>query len=910
VLDHPLASDRARAWGRRLRALFRRDTSDTRMSAELAFHLDMETDKNIRAGMDPASARRAAVLAFGGTDRASEEIRDVRRIAWIDDAVRDLRFAARALRRSPGFAVSAIAALSLGIGANTAVFAVVHAVVIAPLPYAEPERLVRVWEANPAQRVERAPVSPGTLVDLRQRSRTLERVAIFGEREMLLTDDRQTWAAHAAAVSPALFDVLGVRPAVGRAFGSENGHAVGPPQDDVVISYGLWHRQFGGDSAVIGRTIHMEARWPYTIVGVMPSGFSFPPHTDVWTPLAYGPTVSPVERQYRYYGAVARVRRGVTIDQAKHEVATIAAELQTELPASNAGWTVELAPLHRAIVGGARPALFMLLGLSTCVLLIACGNVATRAVARATARRHELAIRTALGAGRGRLIRHWAAEALLLAGLGGVGGVLVGYWCNRLLLSLAPRDIPRLDEVVFGSSAVAFVGFATIVVGLVVGLVPPLLSWDTRPLDSLRNRLTIGGARSARPREWLVGMQVALTCVLTVAAVLLVRSFERLQATDMGFRRESVLSAELRIPAGLFPAPRVWFERLEYYDHLITELSRIPGVRSVGGTSNVPLTGEIGSGSMWRTDAPGAHGSTPPTSAADQWKAEIHLVTPRYFETLGVPLLRGRAFASSDRFTEHALTNADLPRPPGVAIINEAMARRYWPAADPLGSTIFVFDDAPFAAYRTIVGVVGDFRSASVDSAPAPTVYLPFAQNPGRRLSLVVRSDLPLSELVGPVTSRLRSFDPAIGIANVRPFADVFDDALFRPRFTSLLAGGFATLALIIATVGVFGIVGFLVARRTQELGIRVALGARHGDVLWLVLSEGLRPVLLGILAGSVAAVAVARAMRALLYGISPLDGASFAMAAAILVATSVVAAVVPAARAVGVDPLQSLRTE
>ena len=834
-----------------------------------------------------------------------------RRIAWIDDAVRDLRLAARALRRSPGFASSAITALGLGIGANTAVFAVVHAVVIAPLPYAQPGRLVRVWEANRAQRIEQATVSPGTLVDLRQRSRTLERVAIFGEQEMLFTDDRQTWAARAAAVSPALFDVLSVQPAAGRVFASEDSRrAWGGSNDDVVISYGLWQGQFGGDPGVVGRTIRMDYRWSYTIIGVMPLGFSFPTHTDVWVPLTYGPTVSPLERQFRYYGAVAQLRQGVTIDQAKHETAKIAADLESELPASNTGWTIELAPLDRSIVGGARPALFVLLGLATCVLLIACGNVATLAVARATTRRHELAVRTALGAGRGRLIRQWAAEALLLAGLGGAGGALVGYWCNRLMLSLAPRDIPRLDEVTFGTSAVAFVGLATIIVGLIIGLVPALRSRDARPLDALRSRTLTGGARSARSREWLVGTQVALACVLIVAAVLLLRSFERLQATDLGFRRESLLSAELRIPAGRFAGPQPWFQRVEYYDRLIAELDRIPGVRAVGGTSNVPLTGEAGSGSMWRTDAPGAHGAMPPTSAADQWKAGIQLVTPGYFEALRVPILHGRAFAPTDRFTEHVLTNRDLPRPPGVAIINEAMARRYWPGSDPLGSTIFLFDDKPFAAYRTVVGVVGDVRSASVDSMAVPTVYLPFAQNSGRGLSLIVRSDFPPSELVAPVTARLRSFDPAINIANVRPFADVFDGAVSRPRFTTLLAGGFATLALVIAGVGVFGIVGFLVARRTQELGIRVALGARHVDVLWLVLSEGLRSVLLGTLVGSVAAIVVARAMRALLYGISPLDSASFTIAAAILVVTSVVAAVVPAARAVGADPLRSLRSE
>jgi predicted permease len=313
---------------------------------------------------------------------------------------------------------------------------------------------------------------------------------------------------------------------------------------------------------------------------------------------------------------------------------------------------------------------------------------------------------------------------------------------------------------------------------------------------------------------------------------------------------------------------------------------------------------------MWRTDAPGAHGRRPPTSAADQWKAGIQIVTPGYFETIGIPLVRGRQFAADDRFSEAEFTDPDVPRPPGVAIINEAMAKRFWPNADPLGSTLFVFDDQTFAAYRTIVGVVGDARAVAVDSSPAPTIFLPFAQNSGQPLSLVLRANLPPERLVGPVTSRLRAFDPAIFISNVRPLDDVFAGALSRPRFTMLLAGSFATLALLIAAVGVFGIVGYLVARRTQELGIRMALGARPSTVLWLVLREGLTPVLLGVVVGCAIAVAVARAMDALLYGLAPLDAVSFAGSAGLLVVASFIAAVVPARRAAGVDPLRSLRSE
>jgi predicted permease len=342
----------------------------------------------------------------------------------------------------------------------------------------------------------------------------------------------------------------------------------------------------------------------------------------------------------------------------------------------------------------------------------------------------------------------------------------------------------------------------------------------------------------------------------------------------------------------------------------MTELSHLPGVRTVAGTTNVPLTGEVGSGSLWRTDAPGAHGRRPPTSAADQWKAGIQIVTPKYFETMGIPVVRGRDFSSADRFSERDLTDLDAPRPAGVAVINEAMAKRFWPSGDPIGATIVLFDDQTFAAYRTIVGVVRDIRVESVESAAAPAVFLPLAQNPGRGLSLVLRTDVPPEQLVGAVTSRLRAFDSAISVSSVRPLDAVVGGALSRPRFTMLLVSGFAMLALVIAGVGVFGIIAFLVAARTQEIGVRMALGARPASVIWLVLRDGLRSVLLGVAVGSIAAIMVARAMQALLYRLGPVDGVSFVTSAALMLLAAGVAAVMPARRAVGIDPLRSLRSE
>ena len=907
----PDAKDRLGGWRRRLGALVRPRAAERELSAELAFHLDMETEQNIRSGMDPVEARRAAVLAFGGIDRFTEDVRDTRNIGWFEDLVHDLRHAARAFRRSPGFTAAAIAALSLGIGANTAVFSVVHAVVIARLPYSDPDRLVRLWEGSAAQHVERGAVSAGTFVDLRARSRTLERIALIGDRNFIVSDGEETWESRAAAVSPALFDMFGVRPVVGRAFPPDDGEApYSGGFEEVVIGYDLWQRRFGGSPDVVGRTIRVDARWSYAVVGVAPEGFAFPAGTEIWTPLVYSRTPEPVERQFRYYTAVGKLRSGYTVEQAARETAAIAAQLESEFPASNAGWTVQMATLQDSIVGNTRPTLLVVFGLAVCVLLVACGNVATLAVARATSRRHETAVRLALGAGRRRLLRQWIAEGLLLATLGGAGGVVVGYWSNRLLLVMAPADIPRLHEVAFGGPVLVFSVLVTLVAGIAIGLAPTLRSRDTGLLDAMRSRTANAGSAGVRTREWLIGAQVALTFVLTVAAALLLRSFERLQATELGFRRHDILSAELQVPMGRFSGASPWLQRVRFYDRLIEDLGRLAGVRSVAGTTNIPLTGEFGSGSMWRTDAPGARGQRPPTSAADQWKATIQIVTPRYFSTMGIPVVRGRDFDATDRFPDANLADLESPRTPGVAIINEAMAKRFWSNEDPLGRRIFLFDDKSFAAYRTIVGVVRDVRAESVDAVASPSVFLPFAQHPGRAVSLVLRSDLPPDRLVGTVTSRLRAFDRAISVSAVRPLDAVVGGSLSRPRFTMLLAASFAALALTIAAVGVFGIVGFLVARRTQEIGIRMALGARPGNVLWLVLREGLRPVLLGVVAGCIGAIAVARAMQTLLYGLAPLDGVSFATSAGLLFLASVLAAAVPARHAASVDPLRSLRSD
>jgi predicted permease len=888
-------------WNRLRRWTRRRDEARA-IEEEMAFHIRMETRKNLEAGMDPAAARRAARLAFGGVDRFAETVRDVRRARWTRDLFQDVHHALRVLRRSPGFTVAAVLTLALGAGANTAVFAVVHAVLLNPLPYAEPERLVRIWERNPQQGIDRGSVSPATYVELRARSRTLQDVALFSERPLLVSDGSSTWQAPSSSVTAELFGLLGVRPLHGRAFLRELSSA---DVDEAVLGYGLWQRRFGGRLDVLGETIVENGRWPITIVGIMPQDFDFPNRTEIWTDQEWGETVSASVRQYRYHGAMARLRPGITLDAARQEVAAIAAQLETEHPASNAGWTFTLEPLHDSIVGNTRILLWVLLGLVTCVLLIACSNVAGLMIARAAARSQETALRRALGAGRFRLVRQWLSEAFLLAGLGGVMALAVAWSSQRLVLALAPGRIPRLAEVELSGPVLLFALALTLGTAVLTGLAPALHSHE--PAAALRTRTR--GASQARAREWLVGVQAALTLVLLVAASLLFRSFVHLRAVDPGFDPRNVIAAELRVAGGRLPAGNFWFEQIRYFEALMAELRAVPGVDAVAGVSDVPLSTPILDGTVWRADAPGAQGTRPPASAADRWEAGLRIVTPGYFEMMQIPVLRGRGIQSTDRFTEPQFAETS-PRPTGVVVINQAMANRYWPSEDPIGQSIVVFEDQHFAAARRIVGIVGDVRAHSVAEAASPTVFMPFAEHPGRDLALVFSARGPLGPLQQALTAQLQRHDALLSLSSMRPLSETVARSISLPLFSLALAGSFALLALGLAGVGIFGTVAWLVARRTQEIGVRMALGAPPHMALWLVASQGLRPVLVGAAAGALAGLAVARGMRALLFELAPIDPASFAAATALLLLTAALAAWGPARTATRIDPMQALRRD
>jgi putative ABC transport system permease protein len=821
----------------------------------------------------------------------------------------------RSLRRSPGFAFSAIATLALGIAANTAVFSVVDGILLKPLPYREPDRLVRLWEANAAQGIERGDVSPGTYVEWRTSSRRLEGVALYmSPRRWLLNVGGQPEEISGSQVTPGLFDVLGARPILGRTFLPERPGA--PPADapELILGYGLWQRRFGGDPNVVGKTVMHEGRSAITIIGVMPQGFDFPGGVEAWRQERFDRPLAPVQRLFRYFGSVGRLRAGTSLEEARGELAAISAALAVEHPKSNAGFGVQLASLTDATVGSVRPALLTLLVVVGFVLLIACANVANLMLARGSARRRETAVRIALGAGLRRLLAERFAETLILAAAGGAAGLALGFWGMRLLVALAPGDLPRVADVAFDGRVLAFTAAVAMLTAFATSILPAGQARTLDVLESLRaSRASTPPA--TRARTWLVAGQVAMTLVLLVGSTLLLRSFVHLRNVDLGFDATRVVTADLRVPTGRFAVPRPWFKVGGHYERALGELASIPGVESVAGITGMPLTGEGSSGRFWIDDGSGVRPDT-----TKQFTAKISIVTPEYFATMGIPVLRGRSFTAADRLSETALMDpaeAKL-RPRGVVVINQALADRFWPRPaegghdgkqDPIGQAIRLFDHWAVSS-STVVGVVRDLRTQEVTATEPPAIYVPWGEMPGFRLSVAARLRAGDESVLPVVRSRLEAFDSQLLVSSLRPMHAVVSGAVSGPRFNLVLVSSFALLALALAAVGIYGVVGYLVVQRTREMGVRLALGATPRDVLTLVMKEGLTPVAIGAAAGLLLAAASGRVLRTLLFGVPAFDPASFVAAASLLMAVAAAAALVSASRVTAMDPLVALREE
>jgi len=878
-----------------IRSLLRRDAVERELDDELSLHLDFETERHRRAGMSPEDARRAALLTFGGVDRVKEEVRDSWGVRFLETLLQDVRYGLRSLRRNPGFSAVVVITLALGIGANTAVFSVVRGVLLRPLPYARGEEVVALHQSAPRAGVDDLGFSVKEVQDYRGMSHTLEDVVEYHSMSFTLLGGSEPQRVRTGVVSARFFDLLGVKPLLGRTF--RDGEDALGAEPVLVLSHSYWQQKLGGDATVVGRTFEMNDR-VHTVVGVLPPLPGYPDENDVYMPASACPfrsRPSTMEnREARMLAAFARVKPGVPLAQAQADLAAIVARLREQYPDAypkDADPRTVASPVHEEMVRQARPTFLVLLGTVALVLLIACANVANLSLARLSDRSRELAVRAALGAGRRRLLRQLLTESTILALAGGAFGLLLAALTLEALTGFAARFTPRAGEVRIDGAVLLFSFLVTMLTGLLVGTLPGLPAFErlSRTLAG-EGRMTAGRSRQ-RLRSALVVSQLALSFMLLIGAALMLRSFAKLQQVDAGFRTENVLTMRLDLNWSKYTTEsRTDPQRvLKMIEPLWERVRAMPGVVTTGTAWTFPLN------STWRNDGTflveGRGNDGPPLP-----RGEFLGASPDYFDAIGVPLLRGRAFDGHDR------GEAD-----GVALVSKGLARRNWSDADPIGRRISLDRGK---TWRTVVGVVGDVRQIGLDREPKDSVYLPFLQFPGFSFTLFVRTLNDPRTMAEKVRAEVRSLDPEAAVSNVRTLEEIRHDALSSPRLTTVLLGLFAALALAISAAGLAGVIAYAVSQRTQEIGIRMALGAEPGRVLAMLLGQGMGSVAIGLGLGLLGALGLSRLISGLLFGVEPTDPLCFAGSAAVLLVVALAACFLPARRATVIDPMLALRAE
>ena len=805
--------------------------------------------------------------------------------------LQDLRYGARMLLKNPGFTLIAVLTLSLGIGANTAIFSVVHAALLRPLPYEKPDQLVMIWERNLSRGLEQSQASPVTYCDWREQKRLFDKIAGWWYPQVNLTDTgSEPQRVRTVDVTDAFFDVLGVRPIIGRGFQPGEDRPGG--ERLAVIGHELWRDRYNSDPNILGKAITLDGR-SHSVIGVMPPGFDYPNATEVWTPLGWEPRQH--NRNARFFEVVARLNPGVSREQAQAEMNALSNRIAQENPQSNKDWSAAVVSLRDQLVGDFRLALLALFSAVGLVLLIACANVANLLLARAGSREKEVAIRLAIGATRGRLLRQLLTESVLLALLGGVIGLLISVWGADVLLKLSPVEIPRLDKLSVNATILAFTLGVSLLTGLIFGMVPAL----SASRSDLNRTLKEGGRDSqtggGRIRGALVIAEVAIAMVLLVGAGLLLKSFMRLQRVDAGFNPSNVLTFNLQLP---FSSYRDWRQVSELYSGLIARLKSLPGVQSADATGFLPLEGG------WPTKF--LIQGRPPVQGEEP-VAQHRPVSEGYFQTMGVPLLGGRRFDDRDQ--------ADAP---GVVIVNQALQRRYFPNEDPVGKRITTLARQygplgrvmPASLEMEIVGVVGDEKNSSLSKTAEPAVYFSHRQFSYRSMSVVVRATAAPLSLVNAVQNEVWTLDRNLPVSNVKTMEQRLGEAVAQPRFSALLLGLFAALALLLAAVGIYGVISYTVQRRTHEIGVRMSLGASAGDILKLVVGRGLALTLTGVGLGVLGSFGLTRLISGLLYGVRATDPVTFVAMPALLALVALLACYIPARRATKVDPMVALRCE
>jgi putative ABC transport system permease protein len=807
--------------------------------------------------------------------------------------LQDVRYGFRMLMKRPGFTVVAVVALALGIGANTAIFSVVNAVLLRPLPFKEPERLVAVWETNAKPGTEpnnRNEVALSNFLDWRAQNSVFDQLAALTYASVNLTGVAEPERIQSAVVTTNLFQTLGVEPLAGRAFLPEEENVKSPRA--VVISHGLWQRRFGADPGVVGRTLTLNGN-PTTVVGIMPQDFQlqFPISmaVDMWLPMRIDGAAAP-DRRYHYLYVLGRMKPGVSTEQAQSGMSAIVGQLQQQYPETNADKGANVIPLHKQLVGNVEPYLYVLFGAVGFVLLIACANVANLLLARTSARQKEVAIRTALGASRLRLVRQLLTESVMLAVVGGLLGLLLAYWGIDLLIALSPGDVPRLGEIGLHGPVFAWTLLVSLLTGMLFGLAPALQASKPDLNEALKESggRSTGGLKSSRLRNLLVVSEVALSLVLLIGAGLMIRSFVALQRTSPGFETKNLLTMNISLPRQKYKERQ---QSVLFFNQLFERIRAVPGVRAVGGIDPLPLSESDGTTSFVVEGGPAL-------AMAERPEVGGRTITPDYFKAMGIPLLKGRF-----------LTEQDREETPRALVINEALARKYWPGEEALGKRLG-FDEADKQVWWEVVGVVANVKHQRLDREAKPEVYFPFQQYPQNFLSLVVRTTQDPSGMTSAIRSQVLALDPDQPVFDIKTMDERLSKSVSQSRFIMLLLAAFSGLALALSAVGVYGVMAYTVAQRTHEIGIRVALGAQAKDVLRLVLGQGMRLTLIGVGVGLMAALLLTRVMASLLYGVTATDPLTFIAVAALLSAVALLACFIPARRALKVDPMVALRYE
>ena len=878
----------------RLRTLARRGQVESELERELRFHLDEQACENAERGMTDGEAREAARRRLGGVTQIAEECRDMRRTRLLEDTERDVRYAARGFLRTPGFYLAIVVTVALAIGANTAIFSVVDGVLLKPLSYTQPERMVRLFLDG--AEYKKFPLNPYDFRDYRERAHSFASMAAYGRDDMQLSGTGEPARLAGFAVTAGFFRVLGIRPAMGRDFTESdeipaNGHVV-------VLGNQTWREHFGARRDALGQRMLLNGE-PYTVVGVLPSGVVHPGNDyqpvaygetiDVWVPFTFRTAVS--ERGSHFLNGIGRLKSGVRAARAQAELDGVMAALGKEYEADR-GWRVRVTPLHTEIVGGAQRLLWILLGSVTLVLLIACVNAANLLLSRATVRERELALRGALGAARTRLLRQLLTESLLISLLGAALGGVVAVAGVRGLVALVPADFPRAADIQVNGTMFLFALGVALATGILFGLAP---AWQGSKVD-LKQSLHEGGrsatssGRSLRLRDVLVVSEVGLACLLSIGAGLVLRSFVNLLHTDAGFRTEGVVTASVSLRSPHYPEAA---DVSRFYEQLTKDLNAKAGVSAAGMGSDLPWTGYNENTGGFKVE-----GKPLPPLGSD-YHARYHWASADYFRALGIPLVGGRFFNPRDR--ESGARSL---------LINQAMAKRYWRGENAVGKRVSFEDHPQEKDWMTVVGVVGDVKDTPASDGPEPAFWWPVTEDPVRDMLVVVRSGARAETATAMLRKAVRELDPSLAVAEVRTMSEIADRAYASARFALLLIGLFAAVALLLAAIGTYGVMAYTMSRRTHEFGLRMALGAEPRDLLGFVMGQGMKLAVAGVLLGGLCGLVFGRLLATLLYQVKVYDPTTFIAACAVGLGAAGVACLAPGWRAMRSDPMMALRAD